>query len=173
MIDLSHSNMFNANITDEQLHSAFSIENTTLPNGTIAHDIPLLRNGDPNCYQNIEPPNSIIINNKSINCMFVVNQSLRINISRTMTQTINVTRFKHIFNRPLTKLQVNANCNDYVTIYVIQRNINQQILKKSKVCGSHGNLSPNIETNYVELKLQFDNNTGICDNIRFKIGLII
>jgi uncharacterized protein YjbI with pentapeptide repeats len=73
MIDLSHSNMFNANINDEQLHSAFSIENTILPNGTIAHDIPLVRNGDANYNENIkqhwriEPSNSILINKSIFN----------------------------------------------------------------------------------------------------------
>jgi uncharacterized protein YjbI with pentapeptide repeats len=183
MIDLEGSNMFNAIINDEQLHSAFSIENTILPNGTIAHDIPLIQNGDANCNlsieQNwkIEPPYSIIIN-KSINnqtdCIFIANQSFTINTFRTMSQTINVTRFKPIFNYPLTKLRVISDCNDHVNISVIERDIYNQILKIWRVHNHHINLSPNTKTTYVELKLQFDtndNDTAICDNIQFKIEL--
>ena len=129
MVNLSHSNMFNAKINDEQLHSAISIENTILPNGTIAHDIPLIRNGNAHCNTivqqdwNINPINSIIItkslrNNNTFNdqddCMFLAKQSLNNNNSITMTQQINLTRYTSIISRDMAKFYlIKYSCEYY------------------------------------------------------------
>jgi hypothetical protein len=180
MIDLSYSNMLNATITDEQLHSAFSIENSILPNGTIGHDITFIKNGNADCNKiieqdwKVEPSNSIIIKKWKTNqsdCMFIANT---INTLITMSQTINVTRYKPILNRSLTKLRITHGCNDHVNINVIQRDVNYKILNIWMVYDSDDYSSPNIQTTYIEVKLQFDtngNNTAICDNIIFKIEL--
>jgi uncharacterized protein YjbI with pentapeptide repeats len=189
MANLSNSNMLNATINDQQLYSAISIENTILPNGTIAHDIPLIRNGNADCNKiieqdwQIEPPNSIIITkwktfNHSFNdendCMFMAKSSSNKNNLLTkiiMTQDINITRYKSIFNKKSMKLSVNSHCNHHVNIYLIQRDINRQILNDYKL-KNYENIYSNINTTDIQIKLQFDiNNIAICDNIQFHIKL--
>ncbi len=182
MASLSNSNMLNAIINDQQLYSAISIENTILPNGTIAHDIPLIRNGNADCNKimeqdwQIEPPNSIILTkwktfNHSFNdendCMFMAKSSSII----IMTQDINITRYKSIFNKKSMILSVNSHCNHHVNIYLIQRDINGQILNDYKLKKDE-NIYSNIKTTDIQIKLQFDiNNIAICDNIQFHIKL--
>jgi hypothetical protein len=103
--------------------------------------------------------------------MFIANT---INTLITMSQIINVTRYKPIFNRPLTKIKVTNGCKDHVNINIIQRDVNDQILNVWMVYDSDDYSSPNIQTTYIEVKLQFDtngNNTAICDNTIFKIEL--
>jgi hypothetical protein len=189
MVNLSHSNLFNARITDKQLHSAISIENSILPNGTIGHDIPLVRNGNADCNKiveqdwKIEPSNSIVLTkwttyNQSFNdendCMFLAVPSLTKN-SSTMSQQINVTRYKTFFSQEIMELDVTSDCNDYVKINVIQRDINGLILKDSIFPTNYAIFS-DIKTTDIEIKVQFDtntNNTTICDNIRFYIRLFL
>ncbi|CAF0850006.1 unnamed protein product [Adineta steineri] len=192
MANLSHSNLFNACITDEQLYSAISIENTILPNGTIAYDIPLIRNGNADCHKrveedwNVEPSNSILLTklmndnhsaNRDVDCMFVANRSLIKNNSLknvTMSQRIDVTRYRSIFLHELAVLQIISDCNQYVDIIVIERNEDNKILNVWTLQKQGYNSYPESETTNIEIKLQFDmndNKTAMCDNIRFYIKL--
>ena len=58
-VSLNFVNLANANLTgashltDKQLGSALSLQNTILPNGTRADDIPITSNGDANCNKSI------------------------------------------------------------------------------------------------------------------------
>ena len=188
MVNLSHSNMLNARITDEQLHSTISLENSILPNGTIAHDISLIRNGNADCNKIIEedwiiqPPNSIVLTKWTIynqsfsdpnDCMFRAPLSSSKNTSITMSQRMNLTRYQTIFNRRDAKILLMTDCNEYVNISLIERNRNDQILNRRTI-QKQPYIYPNIQTTDIEIILLYhanSNNTGICDNIRFYIQL--
>ncbi len=65
-------------------------------------------------------------------------------------------------------LSVNSHCNHHVNIYLIQRDINGQILNDYKLKKDE-NIYSNIKTTDIQIKLQFDiNNIAICDNIQFQ-----
>lgn len=48
--NLYKTNLIGTNISDHQLHSALSIQDAILPNGTRSHNENLLKNGQANCH---------------------------------------------------------------------------------------------------------------------------
>ncbi|UJR11209.1 hypothetical protein I4U23_015390 [Adineta vaga] len=180
MVDLSHSNLLNAHITDEQFHAAFSIENTTLPNGTIAHDSRLIQNGYPQCNRSleqdwkVEPPYSIVTSKQTEenNCVFLSVRSLT---KAKMNQRINMTRYQSIISRRLCSVHLNGNCNSYVKFTIIERNVNEKILNVWKVFEHSDSRILNVATTDLEIEVLFDtsdNHTAICSNIHLKIELL-
>ncbi len=95
LANLWNADLTNTTITDDQLHSALSIRNAKLPNGTLGHARNLIRNGKANCNTRLIDPwhvsNDTILVNTSTenlnNCQFVLKSDIN---EATMWQRISL-----------------------------------------------------------------------------------
>ncbi len=95
LANLWNADLTNTMITDDQLHSALSIRNAKLPNGTLGRARNLIRNANVNCKTQLVdhwhvPNNNIMVKaskENSNDCQFILNSNIN---EATMWQRIDL-----------------------------------------------------------------------------------
>ena len=178
MAEMISCNLTGALVSDAQVVSALSLDNTILPNGTLHRDASLLRNGRAECRVLLHASwlieqGAISVKQKTpTDCSFV-----RANHSTTnaiISQRVNIARYGRAIEQNRAAFTMHADCS-HVMINLIERHRPSNTrLNEWKNITTDGEtwLLQDRNTNELEIRLQFDGSgPAECDNLQLFLGL--
>ena len=133
LANLAQADFTGSQITDSQLHSALSIRDARLPNGSLGRDPNLLVNGYADCNTFVQTNwyvregvvDTVIFNNNSSNCRFVARSP---DLRTAMSQSINLTNVWNPIVWTRSGAGLLAQMADGVSVQIIGMSSNRTVL---------------------------------------------
>ncbi|CAM4857880.1 unnamed protein product [Rotaria socialis] len=187
-IDFSDANFYKANftganITESQFESALSIQDATLPNGTLAHDMNLIENGQADCNINLtlswtlknDDVFTVSSDKDNYNCKF----TLKPNRTRaTISQRVNLSNKWSLTFWPNSHVVLSASMSIGVSIQLRVISSIGPVWTVGKLSSTEDNISLPLKNDMSGLEVQIEfsvlanRNNNIdywCDDIRLFI----